>query len=66
MKTQQERLQRARDVIQGKRYDLIVFDELEEPACRHCGRIIYCGKSKLCRNPKCGSDPNGEGQDCKP
>lgn len=66
MKTQQERLQRARDVILGKTYDLVVFDELEEPACPHCGRIIYCGKKKLCSNAKCGNDPNGEGQDCKP
>ena len=43
--------QQTKTKILGVSYDILIRDEIEVP---------------LCKDPKCGSDPNGEEQDCKP
>jgi ribosomal protein L37E len=31
------------------------WSEIEDAAaCKKCGRVIYCGASKLCSDPECG------------
>lgn len=30
------------------------FNDMPEPKCSKCGRIIYCGVNTLCKDKECG------------
>lgn len=44
-------VERARKVISTFSHNAAVTDEA---GCARCGRVIYCGASKLCKDPQCG------------
>lgn len=54
----QEAMDRARKAIERmKNYSPEFFKDLEnmpEPKCDICGRVIYCGVNSLCREEPCG------------
>ena len=50
-----EMLERARKALENTNKMLDLFDQdFPEPKCNICGRVIYCGVSKLCGLDPCG------------
>lgn len=31
-----------------------IFEDMPEPKCSKCGRVIYCGVNSLCKEKDCG------------
>lgn len=59
MKPSEESLQKAREAvnkISGLKLDILLkaFENVPEPKCNTCGRVIYCGLDDLCKEKDCG------------
>jgi hypothetical protein len=50
-------LERARASLPSKEYTdklFKIFEDMPEPKCEKCGRVIYCGVNSLCNEKDCG------------